>query len=71
MILYAKQIIGEDNTDTENMVSTQSAEQTSTIINLNSESTASGIADLNGDGKVDVTDLMLIAQYISGEINKF
>lgn len=39
------------------------------IINL--ESTASGIADLNGDGKVDVTDLMLIAQYISGEINKF
>ncbi len=71
MILYAKHIIGEDNTDTENMVSTQSAEQTSTIINLNSESTASGIADLNGDGKVDVTDLMLIAQYISGEINKF
>ena len=39
------------------------------IINL--ESTASGIADLNGDGKVDVTDLMLIAQYISGEINKY
>lgn len=71
MILYAKQIIGEDTTDTENMVSTQSAEQTDTTIYLNSESTASGIADLNGDGKVDVTDLMLIAQYISGEINKF
>ena len=71
MILYAKHIIGEDTTDTENTVSTQSAEQTSTTVYLNSESTASGIADLNGDGKVDVTDLMLIAQYISGEIDKF
>ena len=71
MILYAKHIIGEDTTDTENTVSTQSAEQTSTTVYLNSESTASGIADLNGDGKVDVTDLMLIAQYISGEIEKF
>ena len=70
MILYAKHIIGEDTTD-ENMVSTQSAEQTSTTVYLNSESTAAGIADLNGDGKVDVTDLMLIAQYISGEIDKF
>ncbi len=70
MILYAKHIIGEDTTD-ENMVSTQSAEQTDTTVYLNSESTASGIADLNGDGKVDVTDLMLIAQYISGEIDKF
>ena len=70
MILYAKHIIGEDTTD-ENMVSTQSAEQTNTTVYLNSESTASGIADLNGDGKVDVTDLMLIAQYISGEIDKF
>ena len=71
MILYAKQIIGEDTTDTENTVSTQSAEQTDTTVYLNSESTAAGIADLNGDGKVDVTDLMLIAQYISGEIDKF
>ena len=71
MILYAKHIIGEDTTDTENTVSTQSAEQTDTTVYLNSESTAAGIADLNGDGKVDVTDLMLIAQYISGEIDKF
>ena len=71
MILYAKHIIGEDTTDTENTVSTQAAEQTDTTVYLNSESTASGIADLNGDGKVDVTDLMLIAQYISGEIDKF
>ena len=66
MILYAKHIIGEEITITE-----KPTDQTSNTTYLNSESTASGIADLNGDGKVDVTDLMLIAQYISGEIDKF